>query len=106
MANFKVFSRYTNGIIDKNRSGEDFLTLRKPLNLEEAKGDIFVRITQELEQRPDLIAFKAYRNHDLWWAIYEFNNINDPLFDLVQGQTLRLPEKERLLAAIEALGQS
>ena len=79
--------------------------MRKSLNLEPGDDDIFVSIKQNLINRPDQIAHLAYQNVDLWWVIYEFNNINDPLFDLKSGQILRLPSKGRLLAAINLLGR-
>lgn len=104
MANFKNLSRYTNGQVTKTRSLKDFLILRRPLNLAEDDGDVFVLVTQELEKRPDLVAAKAYDNPDLWWVIYEFNGIRDPLFDLKQGMLLRIPALDRVLEAIEALG--
>lgn len=103
MANFKRLSRYTNGIVTKNRSGKDFLTLRKPLNLEKSDGDVFVTITQDIEMRPDLISNKAYGTPDLWWVIYEFNGVRDPLFDLRAGQILRIPELERVLDSIDSI---
>ncbi len=104
MANFKNQTRYTNGQVTKNRSGKDFLILRRPLNLAEDDGDVFVLVTQELEKRPDLVASKAYDNPDLWWVIYEFNGIRDPFFDLRQGMLLRIPALDRVLEAIEQLG--
>jgi hypothetical protein len=103
MANFKRLSRYTGGTVTKNRSLQDFLILRKPLNLKEGEGDIFVEITQDLEQRPDLIAQKAYEDPNLWWVVFEFNEIRDPLFDLVAGQLIRLPALDRVLEAVEEL---
>ena len=105
MANFKRYSRYTNGKTDKDRSLEDFIILRDPLQLEPGDDDIFVEIKQNLLNRPDLIAQIAYQNPDLWWVVLEFNNISDPLFELRSGQLLRLPNKERLLAAINLLGK-
>lgn len=104
MANFKKYTRYTNGFITKNRSNTSFLVLRSPLGLEKADGDIFVTINQDLLNRPDLISQKTYDTPDLWWVIYEFNNIKDPLFELTIGQVLRLPDKTRVLNAIEKIG--
>jgi hypothetical protein len=103
MANFNNNSRYARGTATTNRSGKTFLILRKPLNLQEDAGDILVTITQDIAMRPDLIADRAYGDASLWWAIYEFNGIRDPLFDLKPGQILRIPELERLLAAIKEL---
>jgi len=105
MANFKPLTRYTNGKFSENRSGTKFAVLRGSLNLEPKDDDIFVTINQNLKQRPDLIAFYAYGNSDLWWVIYEFNNINDPLFGMSLGQILRIPNKNRVIAAINELGK-
>lgn len=103
MANFKKNTRYTGGKVSKNRSGQDFLILRRQLQLEKSDGDVFVTITGEDVKRPDLVAQKAYGDPSLWWAIYEFNGIRDPLFDLKVGSQIRIPEIERVLAAIDKL---
>jgi hypothetical protein len=104
MANFKTNTRYTNGRVAKNRTGKDFLVLRKNLFLQEASTDTLVVVTQEYLNRPDLLSSKVYGTPDLWWAIYEFNNIRDPLFDLRMGQILRIPNIDRLLQAIADIG--
>jgi hypothetical protein len=96
MANFKKNSRYNNRVVENDRDGQQFITLRQPLNLEHSSGDIFVTINQELTQRPDLIAFRAYGDSTLWWVIYEYNDISDPLFELQIGQILRIPELSRV----------
>jgi len=100
MANFKTNTRYTNGSVAKNRTGKDFLVLRRSLFLKEASTDTLVVVTQEYLHRPDLLSSKVYGTPDLWWAIYEFNNIRDPLFDIKLGQILRIPDINRLLKAI------
>ena len=99
MAHFKPFSRYQNGTVSYSRDGSKFLVLRQPLNLSPDNTDTYVTITQDLVQRPDLISYKAYSTVDLWWAIYEYNNIRDPFFDLKLGTILKIHSKERILAA-------
>lgn len=103
MANFRKLSRYTGGLVTKNRSDEDFLILRRPLNIEQSDGDVFVVVDKELESRPDLVSTRAYGIPDLWWAVYEFNDIRDPLFQLKAGQILRIPDLDKILIAIENL---
>lgn len=103
MANFKRTSRYKKAIVTNNRSGSNFIILRKPIILEQDAGDTFFEVTQEVLKRPDLIAQTFYGNPDYWWVIYEFNGIKDPLFELKMGQILRIPALERVLVAIEQL---
>lgn len=105
MANFKKNTRYTNGNVELNRSGKNFLVLRDKLNLKQANGDVFVTITADIANRPDLISFKAYGTPELWWIIYELNNIRDPLFDLQVGQIIRIPSRDRVSKAISKLGK-
>jgi len=100
MANFKKNTRYSNGTVDLNRSNKQFLILRKPLKLSFSNTDTTVSITQDIANRPDLISYKAYNDPDLWWVIYEYNNISDPLFGLAIGQTIRIPSLDRLLKAV------
>lgn len=105
MANFKENTRYTNGFTTTNRSNKKFLVLREALELEPTERDIYVTITQDIENRADLIADKAYGDTKLWWVIYEFNSVRDPLFDLSAGSTLRLPPLDLVLEAVNNLGQ-
>ncbi len=104
MANFQGQSRYNNGLVTKNRAGKSFLVLRQPLNLVEDAGDVLVTVDNRFVNRPDLVADLAYGDSTLWWVIYDFNGIRDPLFDLKLGTILRIPALERVLAAIDQLG--
>lgn len=103
MANFKTLSRYTGGIVTTSRVNKEFLVLRSPLALEKADDDIFIAITQQVVQRPDLLSTSVYGTPDLWWVIYEFNKIYDPLFGLSAGMILRVPTLDRVLAALATL---
>lgn len=103
MGNFKRLSRYTGGVVSRNRNDEDFIVLRNSLNLEEGDNDRFIEVTQEFINRPDLLSSKVYGTPELWWVIYEFNEIQDPIIDLKVGQVLRIPEIERVLDAIDSL---
>lgn len=103
MANFRRLSRYTGGTLSENKEGNQFLILRRTLELKPSDGDTFITINKHLERRPDLISAKAYGLPDLWWVIYEFNEIRDPYTQLKQGQILRIPELQRVISAIEQL---
>lgn len=103
MANFKQTSRYKKAIITSNRKGKNFIISRKQLELESGNDDTFFEVTQDILKRPDLVSQLFYGSPDYWWAIYEFNGIKDPLFELKLGQILRIPAFERVLTAIEQL---
>ena len=103
MANFKDFTRYTGGIASRTRSGKSFLVLRPPLNLEDDEGDTVLRVPTNLIRRPDLLSAQVYGTPHLWWVIYEFNGIKDPLFEITTGTILKIPELSRVLEAIQSL---
>jgi len=105
MANFKRNTRYTNGIVSKDQNDNQFLLLRKALVLPPDSGDTYIAVKQEDCLRPDLIAQKAYNSPDLWWVIFEYNNIQDPMFELKESQILRIPALSRVLLAISNLGK-
>ena len=106
MARFLSGSRYTNGVVSVNRNGDQFLVLRELLTLLPAPTDSFLNITNEMINRPDVISYIAYQRPDLWWAIFDLNNIKNPFTDLVVNQRLRIPELSLLLAAINTLNLS
>lgn len=101
MANFKRNSRYSKGLVATNRSNKPFLVLRRPLALEPSEDDTFIVVTQEYTKRPELLSSKVYGTPELWWVIYEFNGIMDPLFDLKIDQVLRIPSLDRVVQAIQ-----
>lgn len=103
MANFKSTSRYSRAIVTTNRSNKNFILLRKSIDLVPDQGDTFFTVTQEVLNRPDLIAQTFYGNPEYWWVIYEFNGIRDPLFGLKLNQILRIPDLSRVLQAISKL---
>lgn len=43
-----------------------------------------------------LIAFRAFGDERLWWVVADFNDILDPMADLVPGTVLRVPSMTRL----------
>jgi hypothetical protein len=103
MARFLTGSRYTNGVVSVNRNGDQFLVLRDLLILAPDPDDSFLNITDEMLNRPDIISFIAYNRPDLWWAIFDINNIKNPFVDIKVNQRLRIPELSKLFAAINNL---
>lgn len=41
--------------------------------------------------QPDAIAYKHYKDSNLWWLICSYNGIVNPMTDMWLGQKLRIP---------------
>ena len=48
-------------------------------------------VPNDLEGRPDLLAYAAYGNELLWWVVVEANNVYDYEEDLKAGTQILLP---------------
>ena len=48
-------------------------------------------VPNDLEARPDLLAYAAYGNELLWWVIVEANNAYDYEVDLKAGTQIIIP---------------
>lgn len=64
--------------------------------LESDPSDMAYFVERKYEGRPDLLALTFYGDSNLWWVIAQYNNILDPLVELVEGKLLFLPTPERL----------
>ncbi len=62
--------------------------------------DIRIVIQQTEGQRPDLISNRVYGKATYSWVVLEYNNIVDPVTELVPGKELFLPTQERLILDI------
>lgn len=53
-------------------------------------------ITQEFDQRPDLLSYKLYETSRLWWvfAMRNLDIIKDPIRDFKAGTKIKLPSTE------------
>jgi hypothetical protein len=52
-------------------------------------------LTQKYHKRPDLLAYDLYGEAAYWWvfALYNKNEILDPINDFVTGLTILLPNR-------------
>jgi hypothetical protein len=64
--------------------------------------DAEFNITSVYKHRPDLLAFDLYGDAALWWVFAGRNPnvLKDPIFDFYPGQTIFIPKKEALVAAL------
>jgi hypothetical protein len=56
-------------------------------------------IENQYRHRPDLLAYDLYGNAKLWWVFVQRNMsvIKDPIYDLVSGVRIYIPQKQSLL---------
>ena len=67
------------------------------INLTRAKRHV---VRQADIGRIDLIAWDYYKDCTMWWVIARINGIQNPLTDLVVGQTLVIPGAKEVAAAM------
>ena len=58
--------------------------------IKKSSDDTLITITNETENRLDIVAYKVYGSPRYWWVIALANYIIDP-FDIPAGSTLRIP---------------
>lgn len=58
-----------------------------------SEDDTVFTVTKGLEHRIDLISVKFYGTSKLDWFISEYNNIENPIKDIVAGKVLRIPSR-------------
>lgn len=60
--------------------------------------DKVFEVTAQYQYRPDLLAYDLYGDAGLWWvfAIRNKDTIKDPIYDLVAGISIYLPQPSTL----------
>ena len=66
--------------------------------------DVTIKLTRKYAMRPDLLAYDMYGKVTLQWFVLQYNNIIDVTEEFVEGATITLPTKSRLM--MELLGKS
>jgi len=69
------------------------------LNIEPSETDDAYLVRAGDVGRLDNIAWRWYRNLNLWWVIAEVNNIKDP-FDFEAGKYIRIPKLSRIFLEV------
>ena len=95
MAELAVTSRYNYAVLYADKETGGFFGTRQPINLKKHSSDLFFQVTDATNKRLDLIAWKYYKDVNLWWVIAEINNISNP-FEVKTGAVLRIPTYERV----------
>jgi hypothetical protein len=60
--------------------------------------DILYTIEAQYQHRPDLLAYDLYGSTKLWWVFAQrnMNVIKDPVYDMVPGTRIYLPQGSKL----------
>lgn len=87
--------------IYKNTQKEDFIKgYYNPVDIPlDDTSDYYIKIEPKYNQKPGLLALDLYGSERLEWIFYYFNKeqMDDIIFSLKSGMTIRVPTKSRLL---------
>ena len=88
------------GNTDFTETGELDLLRIRPVPAED--DDILYMIEPQYTYRPDLLAFDLYGTSKLWWVFAQRNmdTIKDPVFDIVPGKQIYLPNPSKIKDAL------
>lgn len=66
------------------------------------KDDVYFKINQTYQYRPDLLAFDLYQQPGLWWVFYQRNpnTLIAPPWDFEAGKSIYLPKITNLRATL------
>ena len=66
------------------------------------RDDVYFKLTQTYEYRPDLLAFDLYEDPSLWWVFYQRNpnTLTAPPWDFEAGKSIYLPKLEVLRSTL------
>lgn len=87
--------------IYKNTKNENYIKgYYEPIDIElDDTTDYYITVEQKYNQKPGLLALDLYGTERLEWIFYYFNKekMDDIIFSLKAGMTIRVPTKTRLL---------
>ena len=71
-------------------------------NIPNVADDIEYTILPQYEHRPDLLAYDLYGDVNLWWvfAVRNKDIIKDPVYDMVSGVKIKLPQMNTLKTSL------
>jgi hypothetical protein len=88
---------YVTGVVNNK-----FLDILNDRPIPKLGSDRYWVITEQYNNRPDMLAYDLYANPKLWWvfASRNPNTLKDPLFDFTTGTGIYLPENSTLIQAL------
>jgi len=64
--------------------------------LEKQDNDLRITVREHEAGRPDLLSYRLYGKATYAWIVLQYNNIVDPVTELVAGAEIVMPTKQRL----------
>jgi hypothetical protein len=64
--------------------------------------DFVYFVEKKYEGRPEMLGYVFYGDPGLWWVICQYNNILDPMVELIEGKPLLIPTFERVQSQVLA----
>lgn len=94
------YSSYSPFYLTKQNSWA--LSTWTPRNIPAMSSDAPMILSQIYQYKPDLLAYDLYGDSRLWWVWIVRNPdvINDPIYDMVPGTVLMIPEPTALKAIL------
>jgi hypothetical protein len=83
----------------ENEQYLDVLTIRP---IPATADDVLYTVEVQYTHRPDLLAYDLYGSTKLWWVLAQRNMdvLKDPIYDLVAGVKIYLPQGPKLRTAL------
>jgi hypothetical protein len=80
------------------QTNEGYLDIIDFRNIPNVLDDVEYTILPQYENRPDLLAYDLYGDVNLWWvfAVRNKDIIKDPVYDMVSGTKIKLPQMTTL----------
>jgi len=72
----------------------------EPPTIYETRQPTIWKVAADEAGRPDLLAYRLYKDPTLWWAVCLRNNVFFPLIDLRAGMTVICPHIEDVMSAL------
>ncbi len=97
IVDYNIYSPYK----DTNQTAT-YLDIWVPRDVPSQNDDVLVELPSQFEFRPDLLAHEAYGDARLWWVFAARNPsvLKDPIYDLVSGVKIYIPQKAALLNSL------
>jgi len=81
------------GTVEANAVGVGFWTRD---TMPRRDDDIYITLNERTVLRPNLITYELYGRDNLVWLLLQYNNILDPVAELVPGKVVALPNPSRV----------